>query len=509
LYYTEVSTFPYGKLKIIENGDIKKMVKSLNFDNFPDPNFYILWAYEQQKIHLKSQNQHGGEAHLISISLTSISDEMNWKKKDELEKSIEEEELDTEDSKYDVKVYKMSIFDKLEWLKNKGEVNYEEFTVKSTIAKNSKRFKPYMKKFQSEKNGSSQIRALRRSSKITSFSRTLSKTFAGSSGKYNNSSSKKRSGGKDGYTIVESTIPERRRSRINVGGTKNRLKSRKSIKPFRISKEKKVKKRNNLITVETASSKRRMKSCTNIKGHSEKTPVKGYLKRKNQGATKTPPSYVFFNPDEEERKKEAELLSEQIQSQLGIGKKGGPRKSFFLKKKKVRKRRKSRMIQKGGGPGLTSLAVINGAKKKRPVSKMKGKRRQSRILSKTPVRRKSRILGKTPIRRKSRFVSNSTGRSGVFGSNARRRGSKTVNGVSRDKRRQSRMKISTKIDITVKNSTDGGKITVTGQTTTLTSDFSSPSKKVNFERKINFDIRSKKRSKDSSKHSKIQDIYQK
>lgn len=143
LYYTEISSFPHGNLKIIDYLDINEMAKELDFKDFPDPNFYYIWTYEQQKIKVKTKNEIG-ENEDISISLESISDEANWsKKKLPIKQTIAEIEATEQDTYFDPRLYKMSIFDKIEYLKNTGKINYEEYTIKSAVALNSKRFKPY------------------------------------------------------------------------------------------------------------------------------------------------------------------------------------------------------------------------------------------------------------------------------------------------------------------------------------------------------------------------------
>ena len=73
LYYTEMSNFPHGNLKLLDKYAVKRMLKSMNFKDFPDPNFYYIWSYEPEKITLKTKDKEGNVENL-SISLTSISD---------------------------------------------------------------------------------------------------------------------------------------------------------------------------------------------------------------------------------------------------------------------------------------------------------------------------------------------------------------------------------------------------------------------------------------------------
>ena len=83
---------------------------------------------------------------------------------------------------YDHNMFKMSIFDKIEYMKNRGDINYEEYTVKSTIARNSKRFRSYdhNKARTTYAASSTASRKIKRSRKISSLSRNLTRTFAGS-----------------------------------------------------------------------------------------------------------------------------------------------------------------------------------------------------------------------------------------------------------------------------------------------------------------------------------------
>lgn len=143
LYYTEISSFPHGNLKLIDCSDITEMASELDFKDFPDPNFYYIWTYEQQKIQVKTKNEYGDDEE-ISISLESISDEGQWRKKKlPMKQTIAEVEAREKDTFFDQKLYKMSIFDKIEYLKNTGKINYEDYTIKSAIALNSKRFQAY------------------------------------------------------------------------------------------------------------------------------------------------------------------------------------------------------------------------------------------------------------------------------------------------------------------------------------------------------------------------------
>lgn len=104
----------------------------------------------------------------------------NTSDKDSMDEEIEDEVEDL----YDHNMFKMSIFDKIEYMKNRGDINYEEYTVKSTIARNSKRFRSYESKrartsYAGSASGSA-IRRFKRSGKVQSLSRNLTKSFAGS-----------------------------------------------------------------------------------------------------------------------------------------------------------------------------------------------------------------------------------------------------------------------------------------------------------------------------------------
>lgn len=143
LYYTEISTFPHGNLKIIDISEINEMASELDFKEFPDPSFYYIWTYERQKIKVNTKNEEGDNED-ISISLESISDQGNWGRKQvPVKDQIAEIEANEKDSYFDPKIYKMSIFDKIEYLKNTGKINYEDYTIKSAVALNSKRFQNY------------------------------------------------------------------------------------------------------------------------------------------------------------------------------------------------------------------------------------------------------------------------------------------------------------------------------------------------------------------------------
>ena len=166
------------------------MLKNMNFKDFPDPNFYIIWSYEPEKIKLKTKDKNGN-LETLSISLDSISDQENWKntKADYLldqrsEKDSIEEELEDEvpEDLYDHNMFKMSIFDKIEYMKNRGDINYEEYTVKSTIARNSKRFRSYERRRAKTTYAASTAKSIkfRRSGKVSSLQRKLTKSFAGS-----------------------------------------------------------------------------------------------------------------------------------------------------------------------------------------------------------------------------------------------------------------------------------------------------------------------------------------
>lgn len=189
LYYTEMGNFPHGSLKLLDKYAVKRMLKNMNFKDFPDPNFYYIWSYEPEKIKLKTRDKEG-KLETLSISLTSISDQENWKDKKFLienrseKDSIEDEIEDEVEDLYDSNMFKMSIFDKIEYMKNRGDINYEEYTVKSTIARNSKRFRSYdrgkAKTSYAASLAGSASRKFKRSEKIASFSRNLTKSFAGS-----------------------------------------------------------------------------------------------------------------------------------------------------------------------------------------------------------------------------------------------------------------------------------------------------------------------------------------
>jgi len=169
------------------------MLKSMNFKDFPDPNFYYIWSYEPERIKLKTRDKEG-KIETLSISLTSISDEENWKDKKFLlennsdKDSLEDEIEDEVEDLYDHNMFKMSIFDRIEHMKNRGDIDYEEYTVKSTIARNSKRFKSYdRKRARTSYNGSTTAsRTFKRSGKVSSLSRNLTKSFAGSVTNLNN-----------------------------------------------------------------------------------------------------------------------------------------------------------------------------------------------------------------------------------------------------------------------------------------------------------------------------------
>lgn len=78
----------------------------------------------------------------------------------------------------------MSIFDKIEYLKNTGKINYEDFTIKSAIALNSRRFQAYKKmrdnattKTATKTRAISQFRNKVVSGKVIDFSRKISDSF--------------------------------------------------------------------------------------------------------------------------------------------------------------------------------------------------------------------------------------------------------------------------------------------------------------------------------------------
>lgn len=190
LYYTQISNFPHGDIKLLDKKMIKKMMKNMNFKDFPDPNFYYIWSYEPEKINLKTRNKEGN-VEILSISLASISDQENWKVKQfpldsKSEKDPAQIEMDHEmEDLYDHKMFKMSIFDKLEYMKNRGDINYEQYTVTSTIARNSKRFRRF-RSYEENKVNHTYIpslkpsRPFKRSNEISELSRNLTKSFAGS-----------------------------------------------------------------------------------------------------------------------------------------------------------------------------------------------------------------------------------------------------------------------------------------------------------------------------------------